>query len=405
MAGLGVYQDFNTITGPIVLHGPTDFPNEAQEKTYLTEFWMNGKITLDGGKQIDAYVMKDDGSTASNNALGSVRTTFDPTVMAQLSDYWKLTEDAIQHNVIVQSLNEGSGDRFQQYVSSKTKEERRLATSYCNKFEADWFAQPNATTQQGNSSTTLDPYPFWLFLNEYGADGAIVDAQGFPSSAALPSGFTTIHNINPTTDKWYRPWQIPYSGTVDSTTVNPGGLTIIASLRKAITSMSFKPLPWKPGASTTNEAKYNSDYIVPVSTNGDAYIHSLATSNSNFFRTSPTDPFYPSLTFAGIPFVYTALMDRAAVYPTSGTTAPGVGAGVTESAADKAGPRFPFLSREHIKWFMHSKYNFYMWETRTPDRQWDVNISPISTLHNRMCTSRRKMAIVYPSADITGFGG
>lgn len=404
MAGTGVYQDFNTITGPIVLHKPSDFANEAQERTYLTEFWMNGKITLDAGKQIDAYAMKDDGSTASNNALGSVRTTFDPTVMAQFTDYWKLTEDAIQHNVIIQDLNEGNGDRFQQYVSSKTKEERRLATSYCNKFEADWFGQPNATTQQGNSQTALDPYPFWLWVNEYGADGLIVDSQGFPSSAALPSGFTTIHNQNPTTEKWFRPWQIPYSGTVDNTTVNPGGLSIIAAFRRAITSMSYKPLPWQPGASTTNEAKYNSDYIVPISMNGDAFVHSLATSNSNFFRTSPTDPFYPSLSIAGIPLVYCALMDRCAVFPTSGTTAPGVGAGATEVNADKAGPRFPFLSREHIKWFMHSKYNFYMWQPRSPDRQWDVNISPISTLHNRMCTSRRKLAIVYPTADIVGFG-
>lgn len=405
MAGLGVYQDFNTITGPVVLHSPMDFTNEAQEQVYLTSFWMNGKVTLDGGKTIEHFVMKDDGSTAANNALGQVRATFDPSVMANLSDYWKLTEDAIQHNVIVQALNEGGGDRFQQYVSAKAKEERRLATSYCNKLEADWFAQPNATTMQGNTSATINPYPFWLFVNEYGATGTPEGSDGNPSSAALPSGFTTIHGINPTTETWYRPWQIPYAGFPTSSTVNPGGLDVIASFRKAITSMSYKPLPWKPGASTTNEAKYNSDYIVPVSKNGDAYMHSLATSNSNFFRTSPADPFYPALTFAGIPFVYCSLMDRAAVYPTSGTTAPGVGAGATEVGADKSGPRFPFLSREHIKWFMHSQYNFYMWETRSPDRQWDVNISPISTLHNRMCTSRRKLAIVYPSAEITGFGG
>jgi hypothetical protein len=82
-----------------------------------------------------------------------------------------------------------------------------------------------------------------------------------------------------------------------------------------------------------------------------------------------------------------------------------VGAGATESTADIAGPRYPILSRKHIQWIMHSLYNFYMWEPRSPSRQWDVEITPISTLHNRICRSRRKMAIVYPTADIVGFGG
>jgi hypothetical protein len=105
-------------------------------------------------------------------------------------------------------------------------------------------------------------------------------------------------------------------------------------------------------------------------------------------------------------------MDTARVYPTSGTTAPLAGLGATETGTNSvgtavavAGPRFPVLSRKHLKWIMHSTFNFYMWPTRTPARQWDTEISPISTLHNRFCTSRRKMGIIAPAVAVEGFGG
>lgn len=405
----GSFQDINLITGPAVLHKPDDFANEAQERAYLTGFFLRNSMELQGGKRPEDYAMIDDGSTASNNLPSAMRSVSNPDVMAQFNCEWRLTEDVMAPNVIMRALNEGGGGsleaRYHQYMSEKKKEEVRLATSYCNKFETDWHAEANAAVQSGTSGAT-DPLPWILFCNEYGADGAIFDASdaSFPSGNALPGGFTTINGRDPVTaDPWYRNWQIPYAQTIDNTTVNPGGLDVIAAFKRALTLMQYGPLPWRPGNSDQNTAVNNPDYVCPVSTNGDAFVHSLASSNSNFFRTDPRDPYFPNLTFAGIPFLPCSQRDRQKVFPTSTHDAPTVGAGATESTADVKGPRFPFLSRRHIKWVMHSTFNFYMWEPRTPSRQWDVEITPVSTLHNRLCRSRRKLAMVYPSANITGF--
>lgn len=406
------FADIYKITGPSVLLQPTDFPNEAQERVYLTGHWMagmNGTDHLQGGKRVEEYVMTDDGSTAQNTLPGAVRTVDDPQVMQQLTAEWKLTEDHMSWNMIMRALNEGGGSteaKYQQFKSEAAKSERRLATSYCNKFESDWFAQPDTTTMDGTSVSSVNPYPFWLYVNEYGSDGTtIFDATQpqYPNSSALPNGFSTIHGVDPVVQKWYRPWQIPYNQTVDNTTVNPGGLDFIAGMRRAIGLTQYKPLPWKPNASTLNDPVNNPDYVIPCSNNGGAFVHSLAASNSNFFRTDPRDPYFPAISFAGIPFLECSQMDKAKVFPTSAHTAPVVGAGVTESAAAVAGPRFPLISKKWIRWFMHAQFNFYMWDAKYPARQWDTEIHPVSTLHNRMCLSRRKLAIVFPNTTIAGF--
>jgi hypothetical protein len=413
------WSDIQQLTGPGILRGPQDFPNEAQERTFLSGHWlssMTGMDHLQGGTRIQEHVMKDDGATASNNLPGAERSTNDPQVMAQLNAEWRLTEDSMAPNLIVRSLNEGGGDlrrRFMQYKSEDAKQKRRLATSYCNKFEQDWFAPPNVTTQEGTTGAT-DPSPFWKYVNEYGATATfagIYDATDarYPKSNGLPNGFTTIDGINPANDPWYRVWQIPYNlsdgAEITLSTANSGGSDWIKAWVHAIGLIKYGALPWRPGESTTNNPVGNTDYICPVSTMGNALAHAHAGTNNNYLRSERGDPYFPSLSFAGIPLVACSLMDVAKVYPTSGTTAPTVGAGVTESAADIAGPRYPILSRKHLQWVMHSTFNFYMWPTRTPARQWDTEISPISTLHNRLCTSRRKMAMIFPATDVTGYGG
>lgn len=415
MAGSGIpisgYSDMWAITGPAVLSGPSSFPNEAQERRYLTQFWLNSPQILDGGKRAEDYIMKDDGSTAQNSLPGSSRSTEDPQVMAQVSADWRLTEDYIQVNHIIRALNEGGGSteaRYLQFKSEQAKAERRLATSYCNKFEADWFAQPNVTTMEGASTLgAIDPYSFWTFVNEYGANSSsLYDAAdpSMPYGTGLPNGFTTINGINPSTEKWFRTWQVPYGadGDITTSTVNSAGHSWISGMTRLMTLTGYGPLPWRGGESTQNDPTYNTDYIIPVSTNGNAFVHKLAVSNSNFFKSpSGNDPFFPHLSFAGIPIVPCSYMDKAAVYPTSGTTAPTAGNGATETSADVTGPRFPLLSRQHIAWFFHQKFNFYFWPEKSPSRQWDTTIYPISTLHNRICRSRRKMGILYPSADFT----
>jgi hypothetical protein len=305
------WSDIQQLTSPGILSGPQDFPNEAQEPTYITGHWlgnMTGMDHLQGGTRIQDHVMKDDGSTASNNLPGAERSTNDPQVMAQLNEEWRLSEDSMAPNMIVRALNEGGGSdlrkRFMQYKSEDAKQKRRLATSYCNLFERDWLAQPNVTTQEGTTGAT-DPSPLWKWVNEYGATmtlAGITDATDarFPRSSGLPNGYTTISGINPANDPWYRNWTIPYNlaGTgaeITLSTANSGGSDWIKAWIILIGKIKYGQLPWRAGESTTNNPVGNPDYICPVSTMGNALAHAHAGTNNNYLRSERGDPYYPSL--------------------------------------------------------------------------------------------------------------
>src|SRR5689334_4257035 len=109
MSGIptSAFQDINLITGPAVLNTRDDFPNEAQERAYLTGFFLRNSLDLQGGKRPEAYSMIDDGSTASNNLPSAMRSASSPDVMAQFTTEWRLTEDVMAPNLIMRALNEG----------------------------------------------------------------------------------------------------------------------------------------------------------------------------------------------------------------------------------------------------------------------------------------------------------
>lgn len=411
MAGTPIpsWSDFYRITGPAVLEGPEDFLNEAAERSYLMTWLVGGKMNVQGGSEIVEYPMVEDGSSAANTHPGSERTHLQPQVLRTLTAQWRLTEDFMVFNHIIRDLNEGGGGakgRYQRRKSEQKREEVRVATSLSNKLENDLFAQPDVSTMEGTGANIVNPNSIFVFVNEYGGQNdttsTIFDTDArYPYGTGLPNGYTTIQGINPTTEKWYRCWQVPYSDDYPTvSTTNAAGHNLFTALSKALNLVKYKPLPWKAGA-TVNDAANNTDYVIPVSVLGDALVQSIARAGNNFFRTAPGDAFYPNVAFAGIPFVPCSGMDRAEVYPTSGTTAPAVGAGVTEANADNAGPRFPLISRKWMRQIFHEKYAFYMWPSKIPTKQHDTEIIPVSTLHNRVCTSRRKMAMIYPGgADI-----
>jgi len=404
------WSDMYKITGPITLTGPESIPNEAQNRSFMTSWWLNGDTdNLQGGTQIQDFIMSDTGSTASNNLPGADRTVSDPQVLEKVTAEWRLTEDYYVLNQIILSLNKHGGDaaaRYMAYKREMAKIERRFATSLNNKLDNDLAAQPDATTQVGTGSTSINPTPLWTYVNEYGATaGTIFDSTdgSMPAGTGLPNGFTTIDGLSPSTSKFWRCWQINYSDSVSTSTVNPGASNFLTALTKAINLVNYQALPYRPGESTVNDALRNPEYCIPVSINGEAYVQRVAVGSQNFFRMDPQDPYYPAVRFAGIPFMRWAAMDTAAIYPTSGTTAPTLGAGVTEmsSSAAVSGPRFPLISKKWLRWFFHSDFNFYMWPTKYPAKQWDTEIHPVSIMHNRLCLSRRKMAMIYPSSNIT----
>lgn len=431
------WGDFYRITGPVVLSGPASIANEAQNRSYLISWWLNHMSDLDmlkGGNQIREYPMIDTGSTAQNTLPGAVRSVTYPNVMSTLTAEWRMTEDVMGINEIIINLNKhgaDAGSMMQTFKYEMAKNERRLATSLCNKLDADWAVQPDVTKHVGTGTTALDPTSLWEIVNEFGADtgaqGTVAqtifdtsDARfpynGANSNAGLPSGYTTISGIDTTVlgNAWYRCWQLGYNGAsgggttqaqIQLSTASPQASDLLMAFMKATNLVQYQALPWRPGESTENNPLNNPEYCIPVSTAGQALIQKTMLAAQNFFRVDPQDPYYPNPRFAGIPFLPWANMDGAKVFPSTSTatvaTAPAVGSGQTEAGADNSGPRFPIISKKWLRWFFHTDYYFYFWPTKYPSLQWDTEFHPVTCLHNRMATSRRKLAMVFPLADVT----
>lgn len=420
------WGDFYRITGPVVLSGPASIPNEAQNRSYLTSWWLNYTSEIDqlkGGNQIREFPMIDTSSNAQNTLPGAVRTVNYGQTMATLAQEWRMTEDVMGINQIIIDLNKhgaDAGSMMQTFKYEMAKNERALATSLNNKLDADLCAQPDVTKHVGTGTNALDPMSIWEAVNEYGADATtggqvIFDTSdprypynGAGSNAGLPNGYTTIAGIDTTVlaGAWYRCWQIGYNGgttqaNITLSTASPQASDLLTAFIEATNLVQYQALPWRAGEATENNPLYNPEYCFPVSMKGQALVQKTMLAAQNFFRVDPQDPFYPNPRFAGIPFLPWQAMDGAKVFPTSSTTAPVVGAGVTEMSADLAGPRFPLISKKWLRWFFHTDYFFYFWPTKYPALQWDTEFHPVTCLHNRLATSRRKLAMIFPMADVT----
>lgn len=412
--------DSYKITGPARIKKPTDWINEAADPHPILRMHLTGMSDEDkirGGKSLTEFPITSTGETAQETLPGQDRTWSTPNVLESMEERFSMVEDALVFNQILRDLNAGTGSggmSFEQIKSEKAREEIRCATSLSNKLEAQYFAEPSTTLHASTGVLAKSPIPMWMILNEYEGpttiDGAIADSSdpAYPAARGLPAGFTSLHGINGSTSKWFRTWKIPYNDVGPTTsTIAPGAHNLLRAFYRAFDCVQFQPVFRNLGAdaSDTNRGAYNTDYFVPCSRQGMALVRTLVQTAQNHFRVDASDPYYPSPTIAGVPFFQATGMDRARIYPTSGTTAPAAGAGVTEENADNKGPRFPLVNKRAFRQFVHNKYWFHMWPAKSPDRQHDNVVIPVTCMHQRMFLQPRRCAFIYPVADITGFGG
>lgn len=414
MAGSTLSQllDFSAATGPLVLTGPDEIVNEAQIPSYMLSWLLSGDATdrVQGGKNIFDLIMFDAGSTANFYLPGSTRTWSNPQVLDQHQIEWRFLEDHMTFIDAEVELQAGGLDRsakFQVFKRILRAKEKAMATRLSNKMENALFAQPDATIMEGTTAAHIQPYSIFCFVNEFGGpsgpSSSIFNTAGTnPVASGLPNGFTTIANLDPAVKEGWRAWQVPYDDPAPATsTPSPQANNLYLALSKAVEVTAADELPYKPGEATTNKMPY-SDYLLPCSLKGKTLLETLARSSQLYFRLAAQDAHYGMPTFAGIPAKYCAAMNTAAVYPTSGQTAPAVGSGATEDAADKSGPRFPLISKTWMRPIFHSERYFYMRPDIVPSAQPDTTVKPVACWYNLFPRSRRKMAFVYPTSDITG---
>lgn len=406
MAGSALSQllDFYAVTGPSILTGPESIVNEAQERSYMLSWFLsgNGEGRLQGGNRIKDFIMFDAGNTAEFVLPGATRTYSNPQVTDEHAIDWRFLEDHMTFIDAEIELNMGGLSReakFQAFKRVMAIKEKRLATSLSNKMEAALFAQPDATTMEGTTAAFTNPYSLFCFANEFGGSGT---AETLTYGTGLPNGFTTIANLNPTTEAKWRPAQVGYAyGTaIDTTTINASAASLMNAFAITMRAVNYEPLPWHGGESTTNKA-FGNDYVIACSLFGSTYFEKVQRASRDHFRQYKTDPSWtgPWPDYNGIPVKHVALMDTAAVYPTSGTTAPAVGSGVVEMSGSAAfdGPRYMFLAKEWVKPVFQTNRYFYMRPDIVPSAQPDTTVKPVVCWYNFFPRSRRKLGFVYPT--------
>lgn len=408
MSGSALSQllDFYAVTGPAILTGPEAIVNEAQERSFAWSWLMSGNAEnrLQGGQRIKDFIMFDAGDTARFYLPGASRTWSNPNVLDEHAIDWRFLEDHmafIDAEIELQASGLSREAKFHTFKRILAVKEKRLATSLSNKMEAALFAQPNATTMEGTTATQTDPYSLFTFINEFG--GTATDAGALAPGTGLPNGFTTIAGLSPTTETKWRCQQVSYTDAdVTLTTANASAAGLLNAFTKMLLLTKYDELPYKAGEGTTNNPLTN-DYCIFASLNGRTYFEKIQRASADHFKRYKTDPNYVGSMpdFAGVPMKYVSRMDTAAVYPSSGTTAPTVGSGALETAADISGPRYMWAAREWIKPIFHSSRYFHMRPEIVPSSQPDTTIKVAACWYNLFPRSRQKLGMVYPRADIT----
>lgn len=413
MAGVTVGQlaDLYYKTSQSVLSGPMAVMNEAEERSYLLSWIMGGEQIIQGGPRLTDWILFDAGNTAAFYLPGTSRSYTNPQFENQVESAWRFLEDYITILDVEDELNTESSDeaRTMKFKDVMRFKEVAYATRINRKMEDALLSQPDATKQEVLASSTVttpvpEPYSIFTFVNEFGGP---TTALTLNNGTGLPNGFTTIENQNPTTQTGWRCQQIAYDGDLDliaTSTVNPAAHQLLSAMSLAIKACGFDEMPYKPSESTPS-SPLNSEYCFFGSIEGVNYFEKIQRAAHDHFRQIPTDPTFQNLNipyYSGIPVKYISRWSAAAVFPTSGVTAPAVGSGVVELSADNAGPRFALLGRRWLKCIFHQSGNFFIRPKIVPSAQPDTTVMLAKIWYQNWCRSRRRQAFIYPvGGDVT----
>lgn len=410
MAGVTIGQlvDLYNKSGLTALSGPNEVLNESEYRSWMLTWMMQGELSIQGSPRLVDWILFDAGNTAQFYNPGSTRTYSNPQFDNQVESAWRFLEDYTYFLDVEQELNQNLSEdaAFDQFKNVMKFKEVAAATRINKKMEDTLLAQPDVTKHEVLASSTsgtpvAEPYPIFAAVNEFGGPSTALTIN---NGTGLPNGFTTFENQNPTTQTGWRPNQIGYGNDgIATSTVNASASSLLAAMSLAIKQCGFDEMPYKPDAGTVS-SPLSSEYCWFGSTLGVNYFEKVQRAAQDHFRQIPTDPQFSNMNmpyFQGIPVKYVQKWGDAAVFPTSGQTAPAVGSGATELAAAFTGPRFALLGRRWFKPIFHKQGNFFMRPKIVPSSTPDATVTLMKIWYQNWCRSRQRQAMVYPIANIT----
>lgn len=240
--------------------------------------------------------------------------------------------------------------------------------------ESSLWAVPSTNDMEATGGKS--PYSIPTVINEY--------------TYTLPTGFTTVYGINPTT---YSVWRNQRAGYSASNILNPTATNGLAyALDNAIAQINFKPVPFSPASKYQDDAMMERVIMV---TNLDGYNTYQALLRSMNDRTvSPQDVHYGNIMFDGRDVCWVNALATAAIY--SGAS---LAASHSSGVATTGYPRFYLINTEHLCPILNSDMFFEKLplENGGPTKP-NFKVQYVRSAWNLRCSSRKRHAIVYPSA-------
>jgi hypothetical protein len=345
------------------------------------------KKVIQNGSAIRNYVQVAHKNTAHFWGLDTTEAVTDPQLVEAIETPWAFMRDGVLIEETLFDLHEG--DMAQKFFDLREAQDQQLWIEKCRFMEENAFwATPNPTLMEVTNPKppVRHTTPWNVLVNE--------EANAIPTAYSGAS-VNTVQGLSRVTNANWRCQQKSYAGGPQQSAVPD---TLLTSLSHMSRVTRFRGLP-------LGMDRYSNKSTMPAvvwcSFEGYTMLEEDVRNRQDQFVSSlgTQDPGYPAIQVHGVPFEELPILSTAAIFVT-GT--PGVY--TTELAADKAGPRFFFMNLRDMYPVVHATKFFYKRQPLPVYNQPTKRIVYVDSFCNLNAESCRSSGIVYPSADITGYG-
>lgn len=406
MAGLADYTDFIASTGPAVFDGGKDLINDAVKNAPALARWMDGKDMaelLKGGKEITGKIMLDEQTTAENYAVGADFTWSDPQVLDYWTYDWRFTMDhmsLVDQEIILNGPEQMTGmGRFQQLTDIMKKQEARVMTSIYNFMSGKVWAEPDFNTMVGrNSATLIEQNSIPVFVHEYIT--GLYNGAGTAGTAWTSTG--GINTAGAGNSRWDNR-RVTYTTGATAQPKGSGGTVggpqndVISSFGRMFRKINYQQ--YRTFDQYMTQTPMNKVFIACSEKGITHYEESCRDRQDAFIKAN--DPAFPGTQYRGIPIEYHEELDTATVYPNHLTQASAdnnIAEGTNNGGLNAIGPRYYWLHPKYITPVFHNQRYFHKFKPLPQSSSPEKVTIPYACYWNFICSSRRRLGIVSPSA-------
>lgn len=381
-AAESVFRDLMGSTGPTAYGSADKLVNDAQRyNSYWTRFEHSGgsmSERIQAGPSIIARILLS--VTRRARTYNPDKDTFQYR-RSDVLDGWQIAWRHVftylpwtEHEIIKNVQGLSGKTRTVKYAEIKKVKEMDVFTDLIDFMESLALGVPNAASMESQDGE--DPYSVFAFVNEF--------------TNGLFPGFTTVQGIDPALKSGWRPVKQAYAE------LPKVGWDLFPALMMATARARWNEMPYKPELSTPDD----DEELIGTTLKGLSNYEEGLRVNQDEFRGNhgPQDPHYGKPTFRGKPIMWFSAMDGLAIHPTGSAGAPST---EDDTTNNNAGARYFGFKNKFLRCVYHAERYMHKGEVMTPTEQPFARVLPYDTWVNRICTSRRRLWCVHPSATLT----